>query len=56
MEAGKRALRRLDLYENMIGVGDISCEEMNNIESQLNKALDKIKLERARRVHNEEIT
>ncbi|EAS02150.2 kinesin motor catalytic domain protein (macronuclear) [Tetrahymena thermophila SB210] len=54
-EAAEGALKRLDLYENMIGINDISNEEINNIENQLFSALDKLKLEKARRIFKDEI-
>ena len=32
-EAAESALRRLDLYENMIGINSLSNEEINSIEN-----------------------
>lgn len=54
-ETGEAALKRLDLYENMKGINELSNEEINNIESKLFSALDKLKLEKARRIFKDEI-
>lgn len=54
-EAGENALKRLDLYESLSGVDTMSSEEINILENQLFSALDKIKLEKARRIFKDEI-
>jgi len=54
-EAGESALKRLDLYENLTGIDEMSSEEINIVENQLFSALDKLKLEKARRIFKDEI-
>lgn len=53
--ASESALQRLDLYENMKGINDLSNEDINSMENKLFSALDKLKLEKARRIFKDEI-
>jgi hypothetical protein len=52
----QQLLARLDAYENLSSVAELSDDDLFTLEGKLLASVDKIKSEKARRIYKEEIS